>query len=138
MNKLEKGPPPSKPLEIKHNSNYTSYKLREKADYYLGQFYFAVTPTKRTRIIATLVAASRDGIKITRFDVEVMGDHCLNTTIAQITSLDRIIVDREETTRPSCFGKPVNCKEYWLEPSAIKMAEKLLFSKCKEMPKCLH
>ena len=63
---------------------------------------------------------------MTRFDAEHLGDHTFNTTISEIHLKDGIPVTRTETKRPTCFGIDVNCKEYWLDPSNIQVAERLL------------
>lgn len=84
------------------------------------------TRTKRQRIIAALVCASKCGCKITRFDAEWFGDHCLNTTISEIGRLDGIEVSRNDTKRPTRFGKPTDCKEYYLSSSQLDKAESYL------------
>lgn len=82
--------------------------------------------TKRKRVLTWLICASNCGCKVTRFDSEIMGDHCLNTTISEIGRVDGIKVHRTETKRPTQFGKDTPCKEYWLDENGIQAAERLL------------
>ena len=82
--------------------------------------------TKRKLVIAWLICSSENGCKITRFDAEMIGDHCLNTSISEIGRLEGIKVSRNDTKRPTRFGKPTDCKEYWLEPDQINKAKTIL------------
>ena len=99
--------------------------LSKKLELYISDSNFN-TLTKRQRILALLICTSRCGCRITRFDAEWFGDHCLNTTISEIGRLDNIEVWRNETKRPSRFGKAVSCKEYYLSVKQIYRAEKCL------------
>lgn len=71
--------------------------------------------TKRKRVLAWFLCASEQGCKVTRFDAEHIGDHCLNSTVSEIGRLDGIEVNRQETKRPNQFGSLTSCKEYWLD-----------------------
>ena len=83
-------------------------------------------PTKRQHILGWLVDKSLSGARVTRFDSERVGDHCLPTTISELQSLEGIAVSREMTKRPTRFGKPISCAQYWLDRENIGKAQKLL------------
>lgn len=109
----------------KENGGCNPHQLKYALDLYLKHNNI-ITTSKRRRIIAALICASRNGWKLTRFDTEHIGDHCLNTTVSEISLVDNILVARRETKRPTRFGKDTNCKEYWLDDTAIAQAEKHL------------
>jgi len=93
---------------------------------YLSEFEFIRPLTKRQRVLACLAVISKQSRPITRFDVEAIGDHCLNTTISEIGRIDGIKVERRDVKRPTRFGKDTDCKEYWLESKQIGQAENIL------------
>lgn len=80
---------------------------------------------KKEQMRLWLVIASELGLKVTRFDAICVGDTIWNTTVSEFTLLDRIIVDRRPTKRPTRFGRPVDCKEYWLQGQALERAQGL-------------
>ncbi len=100
-------------------------RLKNKLDQFLLDHNLSIT-TKRQRILALLVCTSSCKCKITRFDAEWFGDHCLNTTISEIRRLDCIEVKRNDTKRPTRFGTRVTCKEYWLDREALYQAKSIL------------
>ena len=100
-------------------------RLTEKLETFLSK-HNLTTPTKRRRVLAWLVCASEEGCKVTRFDAETIGCHCLNTSISEIGRYDGIKVSRNQTKRPTRFEKPTNCKEYWLEPEMVNKARTFL------------
>ncbi len=100
-------------------------RLLKKLDQFLFEHNLNIT-TKRQSILALLVCASNCQCKITRFDAEWFGDHCLNTTISEIGRLDCIEIKRNDTKRPTRFGKTVNCKEYWISSESVDTAKIVL------------
>ena len=82
--------------------------------------------TKRRRLLAGLLCASECGYKLTRFDAEILGCHCFNTTVSEIGRLDGIEVLREWTKVPTRFGKDTDCKRYWLDRTSLIKAKKQL------------
>lgn len=82
--------------------------------------------TKRQHVLSWLIEQSLAGRKITRFDTSRIGDTCLNTTVSEIGRFDRIVILRESTTWPTRFNRPVACTQYWIDPSHIAEAQKIL------------
>ncbi len=113
-------PPPADKTD--QNPEYTGQFLANQLQKVVSHLVFIKSPTKRSRVILWLLIAAKHNRTITRFDAERIGEHCLNTTVSVITSKDRVIVNRRETKRPTRFGKPTDCKEYWLEGMAIVTA----------------
>jgi hypothetical protein len=64
------------------------------------------------------------GGRLTRFDAEKLGDHALNTTVANLERKG-ICVSREPWLLMGRFGE-VRCKRYWLEPDERQRALRLL------------
>ena len=112
------------PAQNRHTGRLLSNELRR----YLSGFDFHTQLTKRERVTIWLTIAANHELKVTRFDAEWIGDHCFNSTISEITNIDRIIVDRIPTKRPTRFGKSADCKEYWLQERALEAA--LIQSNC--------
>ncbi|MBV1883722.1 MAG: hypothetical protein KUG82_18935 [Pseudomonadales bacterium] len=83
-------------------------------------------PTKQETILTLLLKRG----KYTRFDVEPYGDHCLNSTISDLTNKRGLKISRERTTVPSKHtSKPVPCSRYWIDEQdrepAIKSLHKM-------------
>lgn len=85
--------------------------------------------TKREVVLAWLIDQSVKGEIVTRFDAERIGDHCLNTTISEIDRIDGVRVRRSPTKRPTRFGKPTDCHEYWISMDDIGLAKRVLSAK---------
>jgi len=68
--------------------------------------------------------------RVTRFDAEIVGDHCLNSTISALRKYG-VDIERRQTTRPTRFGKDARCCEYWLTPDNYDVAERMLEAKRK-------
>ena len=64
------------------------------------------------------------GGRLTRFDAEKLGDHALNTTVANL-GRKGISVSRKPTLLQGRFGN-IRCKTYWLEPDERQRAMRLL------------
>ena len=96
--------------------------LAGQLDNLLSQHKFYNQPTKRTRMIAWIMLASNQDIKVARFDAEFAGCHCWNTTASEIQRYDGIKVERQETKHTIRFGTTY-CKEYWLNSSEISKAQ---------------
>ena len=76
--------------------------------------------TKRERVICWLIIASIDECRVTRFDAERIGDHCLNTTVSEIGRHEGIKISRAKTRRLTRFGGETYCKEYWVDEPEIQ------------------
>lgn len=63
--------------------------------------------TKLARILAIL----RSGQTLNRFEAEVLGDHCLNSTVAVLRAEGNLIHDHWERV-PTRFGKKARVKRY--------------------------
>ena len=111
--------------QIKKGAGCHPRLICKSLDAYL-KLHNLTTSTKRQRVIAALICASKLGCKVTRFDAEWFGDHCLNTTVSEIGRLDGIHISRNETKRPTRFGKQTDCKEYYLNESQLHKAESYL------------
>jgi len=83
-------------------------------------------PTKREMVLAWLIDKSERGFKVTRFDAEHIGDHCLNSTVSEIEHLDGVRISRKKTKRPTRFNKAIDCNEYWIAESELMNARKAL------------
>lgn len=90
---------------------------------------YSKQPTKRETVLAWLIDESERGSKVTRFDAEYIGDHVLNTSVSDIERLDGVTINRQPTKRPTRFGKPVDCYEYWIAESELMNARKALTTK---------
>ena len=112
-------------MEVKANGGCSPRQLTTAFERYLQQSN-ANTSTKRKRVLASLLCAHRHNWVLTRFDAEHIGDHCFNTTVSEIGRIDGVEVSRRETKRPTRFGKPTDCKEYWLDAEAAQKASLLL------------
>jgi hypothetical protein len=77
-------------------------------------------PRKWRRILTYLV----DGGALTRFDAERLGDHALNSTIAQLGKRG-ITIDREAVVIEGRFGS-IHCLRYRLAPASVELARQLL------------
>lgn len=75
---------------------------------------------KWQRILAYLARGGR----LTRFDAEKLGDHALNTTVANLGKRG-ITVSREPWLLVGRYGE-IRCKRYWLEPDERQRALGLL------------
>lgn len=65
-------------------------------------------PTKKGAILAALTLRS-----LNRFDAERLGDHCLNTTMAELRADGHTITDEWEKV-PTRFGTTARVKRYRL------------------------
>ena len=117
---------PSQADKADQNPEYTGQFLAGQLQKAISDVVFLKSLTKRARVILWMLIAAKHNRTITRFDAEYIGEHCLNTTVSVITSKDRIIVNRRETKRPTRFGKPTDCKEYWFEGIATEKAANLI------------
>jgi len=87
---------------------------------------YSKRPTKRETVLAWLIDESERGSKVTRFDAEHIGDHCFNSTVSEIESLDSVKISRQKTKRPTRFGRLTDCNEYWISESELVIARKAL------------
>ena len=82
--------------------------------------------TKRQYVLKWLINESLEGQRITRFDAARIGDSCWNTTASELSRYDGIVIYRESTKRPTRFGRPVDCFQYWIPLELIPEAQKVL------------
>ena len=90
---------------------------------------YSKQPTKCETVLAWLIDESEHGSKVTRFDAEHIGDHCLNSTVSEIEHLDGVKINRQKTKRPTRFGRSTDCNEYWIAESELMNARKALIVK---------
>jgi len=74
----------------------------------------------------TILFALAHGMSLTRFTAEYLRDHCLHTTISEISKYDGIDVSRKQFSFISSVGHTVYCKLYWLNPDQQVKALKIL------------
>jgi hypothetical protein len=79
-------------------------------------------PEKWRRILSVLAS----GRRLTRFDAEREGDHCLHSTVSYIEKRG-VRVERADVVVLGRFG-PVRCKRYWIadDPNNITAAEMVI------------
>jgi hypothetical protein len=77
------------------------------------------TGTKLRRILSALI----DGRRLTRFDAEQLGDHCLPSTVSALQRLG-ITIQREPVALEGRHGR-FRCCVYWLaesdRPTALRI-----------------
>jgi len=71
--------------------------------------------TARPRKLDTIRRVLCEGVSLNRFEAERYGDHCLNSTIAELKNRQQLAILSEWETVPNRFGDPVRVKRYWLE-----------------------
>lgn len=89
-------------------------------------FNYSKASTKRETVLMWLINKSEKGLRVTRFDAEKIGDHCLNTTVSELGQIDGIKISRRMTKRPTRFGKKVDCNEYWIAKPELHKARQAL------------
>lgn len=75
---------------------------------------------KWRRVLEALV----QGQRLTRFDAERIGDHCLNSTISDL-SRKGVVIYREPIELPGRFGM-IKCLRYRIEPEDLDRAKQIL------------
>jgi len=88
----------------------------------------ATPPRKWQRILFALV----EGRQLTRFDAELIGDHCLHTTVASLENRG-IQILRDLEVIGGRFGAS-HCKRYRLAPESLERARELLGLKGQQAP----
>jgi len=83
-------------------------------------------PTKRETILHWLINHSNKGSKVTRLDAEFIGDHCLNSTVAEIQQVYSVKISRQKTKRPTRFNKAADFNEYWIAETDLVNAREVL------------
>ena len=83
----------------------------------------AQAPTKIARVLAYLLPACNS---LNRFEAEALGDHCLNSTISDLSNRYGLGFKRQLEEVPNRFGKPCLAKRYSLPDSEHDKARKVL------------
>jgi hypothetical protein len=81
-----------------------------------------ISPSKNVRILTHLLA----GATLNRFEAEVLGDHCLNSTISELANRHGLAFKRLPERVPNRWGKPCRVIRYGLSPSEVEKARKVL------------
>ena len=79
-------------------------------------------PTKIERILKALTNPKG----LNRFQAEVLGCHCLNSTVSALQNTHGVIVSSDWEKVPNRFGSNARCKRYWVSTSSLERANKLL------------
>lgn len=64
-----------------------------------------------------------EGKKYHRFSAEVVGDHCLPTTISDLQKRHSIYFERKFIQVPNRFGTKTSVKLYWLQDESLVKAQ---------------
>ncbi|SEJ43839.1 hypothetical protein SAMN04244579_04370 [Azotobacter beijerinckii] len=80
-------------------------------------------PTKIARILAYLLAPCNS---LNRFEAELLGDHCLNSTIAKLTHSYGLEFQRQPEKVPNRWGAPCDVTRYGLPESQRQHARAVL------------
>lgn len=70
-----------------------------------------------------------EGKKLHRFSAEVLGDHCLPTTISDLQQSHNIWFSRKTVKVPNRFGGKSRVSLYWLESVALAKSKAVLSTK---------
>ena len=66
------------------------------------------------------------GKHFNRFDAEVVGDHCLPSTISDLQKRDGLTFSRKWEKVPNRFGTFTKVMRYWLEGDSLIRARQLM------------
>lgn len=77
---------------------------------------------KKARILSHLLS----GGTLNRFEAETLGDHCLNSTISELTNRHGLAFTRQPERVPNRWGKPCRVIRYGLPSSETVIAAKVL------------
>lgn len=80
-------------------------------------------PTKIARILAYLLAPCNS---LNRFEAELLGDHCLNSTVAKLANMYAIEFGRQPEKVPNRWGTPCDVTRYSLPESQHQRARAVL------------
>lgn len=109
-----------------------SQPLSQQASPSQGQFITASTspdvlldkaPTKIARALAYLLAPRNS---LNRFEAELLGDHCLNSTIAKLAHNYGLELHRQPEKVPNRWGTPCDVIRYSLPESQHQRARAVL------------
>lgn len=81
---------------------------------------------KQPKKIERILQALTDPKGLNRFEAEVIGCHCLNTTISALKNTHGVIVSSDWEKVPNRFSGTTRCKRYWVSTSSLESANKLL------------
>lgn len=80
------------------------------------------TPTKVFRVLNHLLQHG----SLNRFEAQLIGDHCLNTTISTIANMYRLVIHRVPERAKDHWGAIFTVMRYSLPKSSVPYAEFLL------------
>ena len=69
------------------------------------------------------------GLSLNRFEAEVLGDHCLHSTVSTLVNNLGLEISRKWEAVPNRFGGTTRVKSYWFSESDIAAIRKLLGDK---------
>ncbi|MGV6474880.1 hypothetical protein [Azotobacter vinelandii] len=80
-------------------------------------------PTKIARILAYMLAPCNS---LNRFEAELLGDHCLHSTVSDLTHLYGLEFRRQDEKVLTRFGNPADVTRYSLPESQHERAREVL------------
>jgi hypothetical protein len=66
-----------------------------------------------------------NGKRLQRFSAEIIGDHCLPSTISDLQKLYGITFTRKMISVPNRFGSETSVMLYWLEGESLEIARRI-------------
>lgn len=79
-------------------------------------------PTKTARILTVFMAGS----SLNRFEAELIGDHCLHSTVSALANIHGLVFERKQERVPNHWGKPCTVTRYQLPESQRELGHKVL------------
>jgi hypothetical protein len=79
-------------------------------------------PTKIARILAHLMK----NVSLNRFEAELLGDHCLHSTISRLSNDHGLLFRRHPESVPNGWGQSCRVTRYKLADEQQKLAENVL------------
>jgi|GEM_PF-1504500 len=73
------------------------------------------------------------GKRLHRFEAELLGDHCLHTTVSDLQKKYLIFFDRMRVKVPNRFGTLTSVTKYWLAGENLRAAQQHFKIKEKEV-----
>jgi hypothetical protein len=67
-----------------------------------------------------------NGRRLHRFEAELLGDHCVPSTIPELQKIHGIYFNREMVKVPNRFGSKTSVMKYWLSGKSPQKAQGIL------------
>jgi hypothetical protein len=73
-----------------------------------------------------MLAVFANGKRLHRFSAEVIGDHCLPSTISDLKKIYGLTFTRKRISVPNRFGGETSVMLYWLEGESLEVARRII------------